>query len=689
MTSRAYEQHRERTGQVQRAKSQAGRELGELRQPEDIERRKACRLSLRLFCESYHRETFCLPWSDDHLRVLARAQQCILEGGQFALAMPRASGKTAIIIAATEWALLYGHRRFVVPIGASEMAAVELLKLIKGDLETPDTVLSRDFPEVCQPIEALEGIANRCAGQTYKGERTHITWTDRALVLPSIAGSAASGSVLRVAGITGRLRGMVARLPDGRKVRPDIVLIDDPQTDESARSPSMCAQRERILAGAVLGMAGPGKSIAALAAVTVIQRGDVADNLVSRDLHPEWSGERTKLAYSFPTAVKLWEQYGEMRAEGLRTARNIAAATEFYRANREAMDAGAEVAWPARFKPDELSAVQHVMNLRLQDEAAFMAEYQNSPLSMDQGTDQDVALLGPDQIMRRLSGCPEGVVPNEATRITGFIDVQQRLLYWMVCAWRDDFTGWVIAYGSFPGQDRDRFLYADAARTLAHAFPESGLESQLAQGLRQLSDDLCGREWLREDGAPMRLERLMVDANWTAQTETVYVACRRSAHSQQMIASHGAFFGLSARPIMELPKKPGDRGGYGWRMPADSATRVVRFDAGLWKSFVHARLSTAPGDVGSLTLFGRAPARHRMLAEHLTSETRERLEGNGRVLDVWELMKHRDNHLLDCLVGCAVGASIGGTALPGMEPARQPRARRKLRLSDLQGRRVG
>lgn len=36
--------------------------------------------------------------------------------------------------------------------------------------------------------------------------------------------------------------------------------------------------------------------------------------------------------------------------------------------------------WPERFNHDELSAIQHAMNLKLQDEAAFFAEYQNEPL---------------------------------------------------------------------------------------------------------------------------------------------------------------------------------------------------------------------------------------------------------------------------------------------------------------------
>jgi hypothetical protein len=57
---------------------------------------------------------------------------------------------------------------------------------------------------------------------------------------------------------------------DGQTVRPSLVVLDDPQTDESARSLSQCASRESILAGAVLGLAGPGKKISGIIPCTVI-----------------------------------------------------------------------------------------------------------------------------------------------------------------------------------------------------------------------------------------------------------------------------------------------------------------------------------------------------------------------------------------------------------------------------------
>ena len=83
----------------------------------------------------------------------------------------------------------------------------------------------------------------------------------------------------------------------------------DPQTDESARSLSQCANREAILAGAVLGLAGPGKKISGIMPCTVIRPDDMADNILDRDKHPEWNGERTKMVYAFPADEKLWDEY--------------------------------------------------------------------------------------------------------------------------------------------------------------------------------------------------------------------------------------------------------------------------------------------------------------------------------------------------------------------------------------------
>jgi hypothetical protein len=115
------------------------------------------------------------------------------------------------------------------------------------------------------------------------------------------------------------------------------------------------------------------------------------------------------------------------------------------------------------------------------------------------------------------------------------------------------------------------------------------------------------------------------------------------------------------------------------------AIRHVVYDTNHWKTFVHGRLAVAMGDRGCLSLYGKKPGEHRLLSEHLTSESRVRTEGRGRVVDEWKLPPHRpDNHWLDCLVGCAVAASVQGAKLgEAVDRGVGPREKKRLKLSEM------
>jgi phage terminase large subunit GpA-like protein len=484
---------------------------------------------------------------------------------------------------------------------------------------------------------------------------------------------------------------------DGKSVRPSLVLLDDPQTDESARSPSQCATREQILAGAILGLAGPGRKIAGLMTLTVVRPDDMADRILDRQKHPQWQGQRTKMVYAFPANEKLWREYARLRADGQRHDRGVAEATGFYRANQDEMDAGTVIAWRERHNPDELSAIQHAMNLRLQDERAFWAEYQNEPIPEDEG---DGDQLTTEAIAAKTNGHPRKVVPIGANHLTMFIDVQAKMLFHAVVAWEDDFTGYVLDYGTYPDQQRSYFTLREAQKTLAQAAPGAGLEGSIYAGLEQLTGDYLSRSWLRDDGAELRIERCLIDANWGQSTDVVYQFCRQSAHAGLVMPSHGRYVGASSIPFSEYRRKRGERVGHHWRIPNVQGRRQVRhalIDTNYWKSFIHARLAVAMGDPGCLSLFGRKPVEHQLIAEHLTAEYRVRTEarssggggggtsgGGGRVVDEWKLRAGGpDNHWFDCLVGCAAAASIQGAALPAIEVKAAP-ARQRLRLSEIQ-----
>ena len=679
---RGYEAMKERARARNAELSAAGRDIGELPEVVDPDRKARCKSSFRGFCETYFPQTFNLPWSNDHLKVIAKIEQAVLHGGLFAMAMPRGSGKTSLCECACIWAILIGAREFVCLIGSDEDHAASMLDSIKTEFECNELLLE-DYPEAVYPVHCLEGIHNRAKGQTFREQRTRIGWTADHIVLPTIPDSACSGAIIRVAGLTGRIRGMKYKRPNGEAIRPSLVFLDDPQTDQSARSPSQCAVRERILAGAILGLAGPGRKIAGLLTGTIVRDGDMVHRILDRDEHPQWQGERTKMVYVFPANEKLWTQYAELRADSLRNDGDGHEATEFYDQHREAMDEGAVIAWPARHNADELSAVQHAMNLKLQDEGAFFAEYQNEPLPEDE-PDED--LLTADEIAAKINNLPRELIPIGCNHVTMFIDVQGKMLFYVVAAWEDDFTGYVVDYGSFPDQKREYYTLRDARRTLTGVTGNTGLEAAIYAGLETLTNDYLSREWKRDDGAMVRIDRCMIDANWGNSTDVVYQFCRQSSHASILLPSHGRYVGASSIPFSEYKKKRGERVGHYWRIPNVKGKRAVRhvvFDTNYWKSFCQTRLASPMGDPGCLSLFGSKPERHRLLADHLTAEFRVRTEGRGRSVDEWKLRPEVvDNHWLDCLVGCAVAASIQGAVLFGTQTVVKT-ARPALKLSAL------
>ena len=456
---------------------------------------------------------------------------------------------------------------------------------------------------------------------------------------------------------------MKAATAEGENIRPDLVLVDDPQTDESAASPVQNRKILRVLSGAILGLAGPGKKIAGIMPCTVIRPGDVADQILNRDKHPEWNGQRYKLLLSFPQNMDLWNRYREIWADSMRMYEDARDATEFYRMHQAAMDEGAESLWPDRFEPDEISGVQYAMNIFIRDKETFYAEYQNEPLPDDQGETEKITV---EQVWSKMNNRPRGEIPQAATHLTMFVDVQKNLLYYMVCAFAENFTGWIVDYGAFPDQKRRYFTLNDASPTYAELYPGRGLEGSIYAALDELTGDYIAREWKQEGGGVMRIEKCLIDSGWGLSTNVVFQFCRESSYSTLLLPSKGMGITAAQKPLSEYRRNQGDRIGDNWMIPSVRKKRIIKYvliDTNSWKTFFRERLLTAMGDPGSLSIWGKDEERHRLLAEHLSSEVSEPTSGRGRRVDIWSMLPGRDNHWLDGVVGCMVGASILGCSL--------------------------
>jgi len=670
----AYERRKARARADQNRQAAAGQEIGDIPPVVHPGIRSRGRRDFRYFAEKHFPERFTLGWSDDHLTVIDRIETTVLRGGLFAMAMPRGTGKTTLVEVAVLWAALYGHHSFVAAIGATAAHADEILEAVKVEIET-NPKLAENFPEVCYPVSLGAASSNKWRGQKCRGVRTRVTWKTSVVVLPTIAGSAASGVIIKGAGLDGRIRGMKHPRADGTQARPTLAIVDDPQTDKSAKSATQTDSREKLVAGAILGLAGPGQKIAAIMPCTVITGGDLSDRMLDRDANPDWNGIRTQMVYAWPTAEDLWAQYAELRADGMRRGDGGRAATEFYRDRRDLMDDGAVVAWPDRFNPDELSAIQHAINLRLRNEETFFAEYQNDPIDAA----ADAEFLTAAQIAAKTNGQKRRQIPAAARVVTAFVDVHARLLYWTVCAWEDRFTGHLINYGTWPRQAKvDKYFTLRNARAiLADRYPKAGKEGAIYAGLKDCVDAIGGKPYKRDDGVELRAAMVLIDSGWEPD---VVFRFARQYRAAPVLASRGLYVGASSLPWDQSRRKKNERHGHHWRIAVAEgrAAYVAQVDANFWKSFVQTRLAAAMGDPGCLSIFGSSPKPHRMLADHLTAEYRVTVEGRGRTVDEWKTHPARENHWLDCLVGCAAGASMLGVELfEKQSPAARPKRRRR------------
>jgi hypothetical protein len=675
------QKHRDRMARKSRDQSSAVADIGDIPLVVDLARRERCRLDLFAFLTTYFPQSTGLrPLSADHARFITRLQNCILEGGLFIEAMPRGFAKTTIGENAVMWATLYGHRRFVPVFGAANENAKGNIDSIKMELAEND-LLMEDFPEVCHPVRALENKVQRCRSQTHNSKLTHIEWTADTIVLPSIEGSAASGAIITAHGLLGASRGMKYKRPDGTQQRPDFAFIDDPQTDESAASPIQVRKRLGIIKKAVLKSAGHGKKLACFAAVTVIAKDDLADQLLNPKLNPAWQSERIKMVKAWSSAHEtLWQEYAEKRntynpddTNDQRRAHRQA--TDFYRANLAAMDDGCDISWEHCYDPEvEISAIQHAYNALIDDgPEVFASEYQNEPLEETVGDDAQMKAV---DIAAKMNGLPRGIVPIGCEHVTAHIDVQESSLWWTVVAWSTRFDGYVLDYGIWPEQGNRRYItLRDIKRTMLDAAAATakekgekvpGLEGAIYHGLDTLTTSILTREWRREDGSVLKVAQLLVDANWQRSADAIYLLAKQSKLSEKIMPAHGRGIGAMQTPMAEHRKKIGDRVGLNWRVPTLDGRRSVRhvsYDTNYWKSFVASRLSTPTGDTGCMSLFGKEADTHKGIADHYTSEYPTTVEAKGRKVAEWRLRPGRDNHWLDNIVGCAVAASMLGCSL--------------------------
>ncbi|MCL2710456.1 MAG: phage terminase large subunit family protein, partial [Planctomycetaceae bacterium] len=438
-----------------------------------------------------------------------------------------------------------------------------------------------------------------------------------------------------------------------------------------ARSAKMVEKLSGIIDRSIEGLVGPAEELAMVMTCTVIEENDLASLYLNHKDKPRWRGLRFKMVEKMPDRMDLWEKYRDIWKE------DDVKATMFYKRHRAEMREGAVVAWEANYNAEkELDALQYAMNKWADNPYSFASEYQNEPIRPDRGE-----MVVPAKVIRtRLNGLNHQTLPLDAPTLTGFIDVHDDLLYYAVVAWSDDFTGYVVDYGTYPKQVRRAFSKGETG-LITMSRGDQRKDGLIQAGLVSLIKELMATRFDVEgdrDGAEqVAFSKLLIDTGYKPQIveNAIRLAVGRSS---VVMPAKGKSIRASMVPMCDWKRKAGERFGNHWMENTPSQRlRTITVDTNFWKCQVHDAFRMLPGNRGSLTLWGRDAETHRMFSEHMNGEVAKLTESGGNAVYEWQDTPN-DNHFFDCIVGAMVAASTLGIK-SAEEQVQKPR--RKMRIS--------
>ena len=684
-TQQQASQERERLAARSRAVHAAGAEIGVIPSPADQQRRDACERDLLRFLTTYFPNSCGLrPFGPAQILAIRHLEHTILHHGRRLNLLPRGFAKSTISECAVLWAALYGHRKFILILGANEEAASQSIEAIQSELQNND-FLDADFPSVTSPIAHIQGKFQRCASQTHQGTLTGLQWNGSKIVLPTIAGSAASGVIISSDGLLSAKRGSRHKRADGVTVRPDLVILDDVQTDKSVLSPAETATRLRIIKKSVLRLGGHGRQISACMNATTLAPGDLTEQLSDPKQHPGWQVVKSAAVTKMPTALEShwFGPYAKLLKEADPDSfdsqqQALAKATAYYEANRSIMDDG-ETAWPdIPLEPGEVSALQHFMNIWIIDgNEVFQCECQNQPPRPTVVSSLQIT----NEVSHSYSGYGHRVVPPDTSALVFGVDCHDEILYYTVAAVKNDFTGCIIDYGTWPEQPSLNFSH-DTIKVPMAAFygDEAGDADRLLEiGLEDLLYRLLNGDWHTANGDPMPISCGLVDCGYKPANITSAI---KRTKSQIVLTTQGMGCPPTRKQFYEWDMSKAIKAGPDparprWYLPMDGRDGHVYkclFDADYWKSCLAVRL-TQRAAIGRWTIFDDRHYDHMTFTSHLMSESPSAKSANGRTVNQWEKVRV-DNHWFDASVLCTLAASLAGCRLPTDKPLPPPPPRR-------------
>ena len=588
-----------KSGTERMRKHRANENAVERRDPEDMTRRRRLERSPDKWLRWYFPNIFNLPFADGHREIINAIVRTDATGKDMVVAAPRGEGKTNILRYMSIFLVFTGRTKFVVVGGWQNRSASEAFSTWCIALTSERLVA--DYPEFCAPF-AESTHANRLPRLHWRGEDrptgAAIKSARMQIVFPDGRGAMAAGS------LQGDIKGLNITTAGGVSLRPEKLLLDDPQDVDRAADPVFVSETLHKIDTQWLCLAGPNTRISMMVACTIYAPNDVGESLGKRK---NSVFVRIPRVVSWPEGFEradglartLWDKWFDLYCdEGTRKE-----AFAFYRRNRKAMCKGFKVSWKYRFdesKGDPDAYFSAMVDYYTKGREAFFSEYQNQPV------DRDVNLydLTPQCVMSHVCDLKPNEQPDDTvlTVLTTDINYSYGLTY-EVAAFTKSRTCHVVAEGVWCGEP----LPVSTKNT-----NQMQRQAAVKLALQNFSAWVAVQPW--------RIDQWYIDAGGE-QFETVTSFCREARKEGRL---GRAMIGRAGKTYNPLTRTQFGRvRARVYQCFTRESGRWYCFDADFYKEAGQTSYITPIGQPGSATLCAGA---HRDYADQMC---REVLEAKG------------------------------------------------------------
>lgn len=255
-----------------------------------------------------------------------------------AIAAPRGEAKSTICTQLFPlWNMVCDLKKYIIIAMDTKEQAYGMLEAIKVEIES-NPRLAIDFPELTPGKVWRAG-----AILTSKNQKVE---------------AVGAGQKLR-----GRRHGAY---------RPDLVVLDDIENDESVQTPEQRNKLHDWILKAVLKLGAAGEKFDVIYVGTILHYDSVLNRILSTK---GWKRVRFKAILRMPDNMALWDEWENIFLS--EDGDDDTLSDLFYQQHKAEMDKGAVVSWLAR-------PILYLMKIRASDgHSAFDSEYQNDPISGD------------------------------------------------------------------------------------------------------------------------------------------------------------------------------------------------------------------------------------------------------------------------------------------------------------------